>query len=197
MVSQAFNSDVGVDNDPISFNGGYVWYDVVGITPSRERTLDEVKDQVEVKWRDEQIAWLEKELQTSGSDWKIAVFHHPLYSSGERHGSDMKLRDVLEPLFIKYNVSLVLTGHDHFYERVKPQKGIGYFVVGSGGQLRAGNIDSSTELTAGGFDSDLVFLAAEIAGDDMYFNAVSRQGAIVDSGVLTRRKANGAAGKPE
>jgi len=47
VVSQAFNSDVGVDNDPISFRGGYVWYDVVGITPSRERNLDEVKDQVE------------------------------------------------------------------------------------------------------------------------------------------------------
>jgi predicted MPP superfamily phosphohydrolase len=139
----------------------------------------------------EQISWLEKELQTSGSDWKIAVFHHPLYSSGERHGSDLKLRDVLEPLFLKYNVSLVLTGHDHFYERVKPQKGIAYFVVGSGGRLREGNIDRSTGLTAGGFDSDLVFLAAEIAGDEMYFNAVSRQGTIVDSGVLTRRKANG------
>ena len=139
----------------------------------------------------EQISWLEKELQTSGSDWKIAVFHHPLYSSGERHGSDLKLRDVLEPLFLKYNVSLVLTGHDHFYERVKPQKGIAYFVVGSGGRLREGNIDRSTGLTAGGFDSDLVFLAAEIAGDEMYFNAVSRQGTIVDSGMLTRRKANG------
>jgi hypothetical protein len=139
----------------------------------------------------EQISWLEKELQTSGSDWKIAVFHHPLYSSGERHGSDLRLRDVLEPLFLKYNVSLVLTGHDHFYERVKPQKGIAYFVVGSGGRLREGNIDRSTGLTAGGFDSDLVFLAAEIAGDEMYFNAVSRQGTIDDSGVLTRRKANG------
>jgi peptidyl-prolyl cis-trans isomerase D len=56
VVSQAFNSDVGVDNDPISFNGGYVWYDVLGITPSRERSLDEVKDQVETKWRDDQIA---------------------------------------------------------------------------------------------------------------------------------------------
>jgi peptidyl-prolyl cis-trans isomerase D len=56
VVSQAFNSDVGVDNDPISFNGGYVWYDVLGITPSRERTLDEVKDQVEARWRDDQIA---------------------------------------------------------------------------------------------------------------------------------------------
>ncbi len=56
VVSQAFNSDVGVDNDPISFNGGYVWYDVLGITPSRERTLDEVKDQVEARWRDDQIS---------------------------------------------------------------------------------------------------------------------------------------------
>ena len=55
VVSQAFNSDVGVDNDPIQFNGGYVWYDVLGITPSRERTLDEVKDQVEARWRDDQI----------------------------------------------------------------------------------------------------------------------------------------------
>jgi peptidyl-prolyl cis-trans isomerase D len=55
VVTQAFGSDVGVDNDPISFNGGFVWYDVLGITPSRERNLDEVKDQVEAKWRDDQI----------------------------------------------------------------------------------------------------------------------------------------------
>jgi peptidyl-prolyl cis-trans isomerase D len=56
VVSQAFNSDVGVDNDPIQFGGGYVWYDVLGITQSRERTLDEVKDQVEARWRDDQIS---------------------------------------------------------------------------------------------------------------------------------------------
>jgi peptidyl-prolyl cis-trans isomerase D len=56
VVSQAFNSDVGVDNDPIQFNGGYVWYDVLGITPSRERSLDEVRDQVEAKWREDQIS---------------------------------------------------------------------------------------------------------------------------------------------
>ncbi len=56
VVSQAFNSDVGVDNDPIQFRGGYVWYDVLGITPSRERNLDEVKDQVEAKWREDQIS---------------------------------------------------------------------------------------------------------------------------------------------
>jgi peptidyl-prolyl cis-trans isomerase D len=56
VVSQLFNTDVGVDNDPIQFNGGFVWYDVLGITPSRERSLDEVKDQVEARWRSDQIA---------------------------------------------------------------------------------------------------------------------------------------------
>jgi predicted phosphodiesterase len=136
----------------------------------------------------EQIEWLEKELTASGSAWKIVYFHHPLYSSGERHGSDLRLREVLEPLFLKYNVSVVLTGHDHFYERLKPQKGIAYFIVGSGGQLRKGNIDRGTGLTAKGFDTDLAFMAAEIAGDEMYFNAISRVGQTVDSGVLTRRK---------
>jgi peptidyl-prolyl cis-trans isomerase D len=55
VVSQAFNSDIGVDNDPIQFNGGYVWYDVLAITPSRERNLDEVREQIEAKWRDDQI----------------------------------------------------------------------------------------------------------------------------------------------
>jgi peptidyl-prolyl cis-trans isomerase D len=55
VVSQAFASDIGIDNDPIQFNGGYVWYDVLGITPSHDRNLDEVKDQVEARWRDDQI----------------------------------------------------------------------------------------------------------------------------------------------
>ena len=136
----------------------------------------------------EQIEWLEKELSSSGSKWKIVFFHHPLYSSGDRHGSDVRLRAVLEPLFLKYDVSLVLTGHDHFYERVKPQKGIAYFVVGSGGKLREGNIDRDSGITARGFDTDLVFLACEIAGDQLYFNAISRSGQTVDSGVWTRRQ---------
>jgi predicted phosphodiesterase len=136
----------------------------------------------------EQIQWLEDELKASSSGWKIVVFHHPLYSSGERHGSDLRLREVLEPLFLKYNVSVVLNGHDHFYERVKLQHGIQYFVVGSGGQLRSGTIDRQSGLTAKGFDTDLAFMAAEITGDAMYFNAISRVGQTVDSGVLTRRK---------
>ena len=136
----------------------------------------------------EQVAWLEKELKASGEAWKVMFFHHPLYSSGERHGSDTQLRDVLEPLFIKYNVSLVLTGHDHFYERTKPQKGIVYFVLGAGGQLRTGNINRSTGLTAKGFDTDTSFMVGEFIGDEFVFQAISRTGQVIDSGIITRRK---------
>jgi predicted phosphodiesterase len=136
----------------------------------------------------EQVKWIEKELGESRENWKIPFFHHPPYSSGERHGSHETHRTLLEPLFVKHNVSVVFTGHDHFYERTKPQKGIVYFVVGSGGKLRDGNIARNSPLTEKGFDTDLAFLIAEIDGDDLYFNAISRTGAVIDSGKITRRK---------
>jgi hypothetical protein len=135
----------------------------------------------------EEIDWIEKELKGSSDEWKFAVFHHPLYSSGGRHGSDLKLRETLEPLFVRYNVSVVFSGHDHFYERVKPQIGIVYFVVGSGGQLAVGNIDKGSALTAKGFDTDNAFLAVEISGDKMYFNAISSDARVIDSGIIERR----------
>lgn len=136
----------------------------------------------------DQMAWVGKQLKDANDDWKIPFFHHPLYSSGERHGSDIRLRTSLEPLFVQNNVSVVFAGHDHFYERVKPQKGIAYFVVGSGGKLRSGNIGPATGLTANGFDKDLTFLAAEIVEDALTFNAISRTGQVVDSGVINRQR---------
>lgn len=83
----------------------------------------------------DQTRWLEKELAASGSDWKIPFFHHPLYTSATR-GPVVELRTVLEPLFVKYGVDVVLTGHEHIYERTKPQKGIHYFVAGGSAKLR-------------------------------------------------------------
>jgi 3',5'-cyclic AMP phosphodiesterase CpdA len=135
----------------------------------------------------EQIVWLDKELSGSTDHWKIAVFHHPLYSSGGFHGSNVKLRETLEPLFVRYNVSVSLSGHDHVYERIKPQAGIVQFVVGSGGQLRAGDLDKRSALTAKGFDTQQAFLAVEISGDQMHFNAISKDGTVVDSGIIERR----------
>jgi peptidyl-prolyl cis-trans isomerase D len=56
LLASAFTTDIGVERDPLQVQDGYVWFDVVGITPSRERPLEEVKDQVEARWREQEIA---------------------------------------------------------------------------------------------------------------------------------------------
>lgn len=132
-----------------------------------------------------QLAWLERELAASTSEWKIVFFHHPIYSSGARHGSNLQLRATLEPLFVKYRVSLVLAGHDHFYERIKPQQGVLYFVAGSAAKLRMGNVRKSA-LTERAFDRDNSFLLLDISADRLHYRAISRAGDTVDGGEILR-----------
>jgi hypothetical protein len=133
----------------------------------------------------DQVAWLTSQLQNSTDDWKIAFFHHPLYSSARAHGSSLELRGILEPLFQKYGVQVVFSGHDHVYERTIPQKGIVYFTEGSSGQLRPGDIRGAA-FTAKSFDTDCTFMLVEIAQDDLYFETISRTGETVDSGKIAR-----------
>jgi hypothetical protein len=135
-----------------------------------------------------QVEWLEKELSGSKERWKIPFFHHPPYSSGGRHGSDLRLRAAVEPLFIQHGVTVVFTGHDHFYERTRPQQGITYFVTGSAGKLARGDLRNNSPLMARGFDNDQAFMVVNIDGDRLTFQAISRSGTIVDSGVIERRK---------
>jgi 3',5'-cyclic AMP phosphodiesterase CpdA len=132
-----------------------------------------------------QLAWIETSLAEAKEDWKICYFHHPLYSNASRHGSSVDLRVILEPIFVKHGVDVVFTGHDHVYERVKPQKGITYFVSGAAGQLRRGNMQP-TDQTAAYFDQDQSFMLVEVAGNDMYFQVLSRTGKTVDSGSIRR-----------
>jgi len=136
--------------------------------------------------RPKELAWLETELKKSEADWKICYFHHPLYSSGGFHGSSTELRGILEPLFITYGVQVVFAGHEHSYERVKPQQGISHFVEGASGQLRKGDLRKGSVLTAAGYDQDRSFMLVEIAGDAVHFQTVSRTGQTVDSGVILR-----------
>jgi 3',5'-cyclic AMP phosphodiesterase CpdA len=107
-----------------------------------------------------QIEWLKDALTKSSAKWKIAYFHHPLYSSGEKHGSEEDLRQILEPLFVQHKVDVVFAGHEHFYERIKPQKG---------------------------FDTDNSFMLVEITRDEMRFDTISRKGQIVDAGAIPHR----------
>jgi predicted phosphodiesterase len=136
----------------------------------------------------EQVKWLEKELESSGSDWKIAYFHHPLYTTARR-GPEVELRAVLEPIFLKHGVDVVFAGHEHIYERFRPQKGIPHFTVGGAAKLRRGDTRPSP-LLAARYDRDRSFLLAEIAGDTLFFQAVSRGGGVVDKGFVVRREVN-------
>jgi 3',5'-cyclic AMP phosphodiesterase CpdA len=129
-----------------------------------------------------QLMWLDNTLRTSLERWKVVYFHHAIYSDGKRHGSDVELRVRLEPLFVRYGVKVVFSGHDHIYQRFKPQKGITYFVEGASGRLRKG-INASAE-SAMAFDQDQSFMVVEIAGDELTFRTITRTGRVIDSGVI-------------
>jgi len=133
-----------------------------------------------------QLRWIGQTLARARESWKICYFHHPLYSSGGRHGSDIELRVALEPLMLEHGVHVAFSGHEHVYERTHPQKGITYFVEGSSGKLRRGDI-TRTDLTAASFDEDRTFMLVGITGDELSFQTISRAGRVVDSGVIHRR----------
>ncbi|HET7746030.1 MAG TPA: metallophosphoesterase [Vicinamibacteria bacterium] len=140
----------------------------------------------------QQLDWMEKELAETTDEWKIFFFHHPLYSSARKHGSSREMQEALEPIFTRHGVDVVLQGHDHVYERVKPQKGIRYFVSGSAGSLRKGDL-RQTGLTEAGFDADYHFMLMEIEGDELFFQAISREGKTIDKGSFKRRETPGRA----
>src|SRR6202162_5163469 len=114
----------------------------------------------------QQLDWLGKQIEDSRSQWKICYFSYPPYSHAKFHGPDNDLRARLEPIFQKAGVNVVLAGHEHVYERLKPQKGIYYFVLGNAGQLRFKDLKPSPD-TAKGVDTDRTFMLVEIAGGDL------------------------------
>jgi hypothetical protein len=135
----------------------------------------------------EQLAWLEKGLEDSGSRWKIVFFHHPIYTSGRYASGARSLRAALEPILVAGDADIVLAGHEHFYERLEPQRGILYFISGAAGSLRPGDI-RPTGLTAKGFDTDYSFMLMEATGDEVYFQAIAKSGQTIDAGVITKGK---------
>ncbi len=131
-----------------------------------------------------QLSWLENSLRESKAIWKLAALHHPIYSSGKKHGSDIKLRKQLEPLFTHNRVQAVFSGHDHVYERTKPQQGIQYFITGAGGKCRRGDIDLKSELRASSYDLDNSFMLIESDETEMSFKSINQAGETVDSGTI-------------
>ena len=136
----------------------------------------------------EQIAWLDGVFADAGDKWRIAFFHHPLYSSGN-HASESAevIRPALEEALVRNRVNVVFSGHEHLYERSKPQRGgVVYFVSGGGGRyLHRFNRNPFTEVGV----SEYHFMVAEVAGDRLFFEAVSHAQKVLDCGVLLRTPA--------
>jgi 3',5'-cyclic AMP phosphodiesterase CpdA len=133
-----------------------------------------------------QLQWLRDNLQKSNTKWKICYFHHPLFNVGRAHGPDQDLRSQLTPIFQEYDVNVVFSGHEHVYERVKPQGNTYYFVEGSSGKLMRHDLPRSDQIQVA-YDSDRGFMLVEIAGDELYFQAINQEGKTIDSGTLQRR----------
>lgn len=129
-----------------------------------------------------QATWLDSDLAATTLPWKIVYLHKPPYSSG-MHGSDMSLRQRLEPVLQKHHVQLVLAGHDHDYERIKPQNGIMYVVTGGGG-MGTRTVGTSS-FTA--FSHDVIhFVYAEVGVDELVLHAIDGTGREFDSVVISR-----------
>lgn len=131
-----------------------------------------------------QRQWLENALTASKAPWKVAFFHHPLYSSGESHGSNERLRSALEPVLVKYGVVAAFTGHDHIYERTRPQQDVQHFVSGTGGKIRKGDLDRRSPILAYGNDEVCTFMAMEVTAERFSFKTLDSTGRVVDSGEL-------------
>lgn len=132
-----------------------------------------------------QLTWLREQMAVSNTDWEICFYHHPLYTSGRYRTAGAWLRRTLEPVLVQFGADVALAGHEHFYERIVPQRGISHFTSGGGGALRKGDIRPSS-IMAAGYDQDTHFLLMEISGDDLWFQAISRTGETVDAGRITR-----------
>lgn len=93
-----------------------------------------------------QLAWLRTTLANTTTQWTIVIMHHPAYSAGW-HGGDPAVQANFVPLFEEYGVDLVLSGHDHDYQRSKKINGVTYVVTGAGAKLRATGHDEFTAIS--------------------------------------------------
>ncbi len=127
-----------------------------------------------------QAAWLEADLMSNRLPWTVVFGHRPAFSSGE-HGSDDEFREHFVPVLERYQVPLVLSGHEHNYERTKVLNGVTYVVTGGGG--RGTRPVGRSSFTA--FSEAVVhFVFGEVQGPQMVLHAIDGAGREFDQTVI-------------
>lgn len=139
----------------------------------------------------QQLQWLDGELGRSKAPWKVVLLHHPLYSSAKKHGWNSRdsaeiesVRAAVEPLIVRHGVKLVLAGHDHVYERLKPQKGVSHFTSGAGSETRVGDLQPGSPFFTFGNDRETSFMLFAVRRDSIEFWSLNSQGKVLDSGTI-------------
>jgi predicted phosphodiesterase len=130
-----------------------------------------------------QLRWLGERLGASSAAWKVCFLHHPLYTSGRYITQSRYFRFLLESLLVEHGVDVAFSGHEHIYQRTQLQRGVQYFISGGAGSLRPGDGAAAPHI-ARTFSSDYHFMLIEIDGDELHFQAISRDGTTIDAGTL-------------
>jgi 3',5'-cyclic AMP phosphodiesterase CpdA len=135
-----------------------------------------------------QTEWLKRVLDQPrpANTWVFVLMHHPAYSSGE-HGAEPDVRRAWIPVFAREDVDVVLSGHDHNYERTKPQNGVTYIVSGGGGaELRDVGRSSFTAASA----KKHHFVDLNVHADRIEGRAVDVDGTVFDTFSIPLDSAN-------
>lgn len=131
-----------------------------------------------------QAKWLEENLRRGSQNkrivWKIVFFHHPPFTNHRRYDGDRAVRAAWVPIFEKYGVDIVFSGHNHLYARFHPQNSIVYIIEGVGGRAhhRGKKDDPRVAYTYG---DAYGFGVARINGNTLTFSHITHKGNIVDS----------------
>jgi 3',5'-cyclic AMP phosphodiesterase CpdA len=122
-----------------------------------------------------QLQFLEDALASTDATWRIVAVHHPPYSAGYQ-GSSVDVRDALAPVLERHGVQLVLSGHDHDYQRSVPIDGVTYVVSGGGSGTRRTGEDAFTAVAYSWHN----FVDIAITGDRLVLRAVGQDGSVFD-----------------
>jgi acid phosphatase type 7 len=130
-----------------------------------------------------QARWLEADLARTRAPWVIAIFHRAPFSSGE-HGPDLPTRKAFVPILTRHRVPLVITGHEHDYERLYPPGGVVYVVSGGGGRGTR-RVHEGGEYSA--FAAQVAhFVYIVIEGERLRLWAIDASGQTFDTATLAR-----------
>jgi hypothetical protein len=141
-----------------------------------------------------QLAWLDSALAASTAKWKIAFSHHPPYSPGSRHGDDKELVATLVPILVKHGVQVVMTGHEHFFAKLKPVDGVHYLISGSGGKIHPGGIDQKDPRLEYGIDTAFHFVSVKLSEEVLEFTVIDSSGKTLYTGSIPRVQSAAAGG---